>query len=334
MTDIFDPNLNPEEVRDLPAAKRIPYIRHIRLRYPRYDTILKQIRHCYDSNDISADPGCLLLVGPTGAGKTTLLEVFLQEHPRTVTEETKITPVLMSTVDVPATVGNFASGILRDLGDPRSFRGTIRDRLHRIEKFIQDCGVKMLILDETQHIVDRDSDKVLRTVSDGLKGMIKRHHLACVLSGLQDDAERVVESNPQLARLFPDRTILAPFIWNQDDPDTIKEWRDLLRQLEKALPLRENSRLSNRDMAWRIHFATDGLMGFLMTLIREATYRTIMSSQEYIDEQLLAEVFAERLAGKRRGIPNPFVDSAPAYISPKRREKARKLALAAQLCHE
>jgi len=231
--------------------------------------------------------------------------------------------------DVPATVGNFASGILRDLRDPRSSRGTIGNRLFRIEKFIQDCGTKMLILDETQHIVDHDSDKVLRTVSDGLKGIIKRHHLACVLSGLQDDAERVVESNPQLARLFPDRTVLAPFLWNEDNPDTIKEWRDLLRQLEKILPLQENSRLSKLETAWRIHFATDGLMGFLMTLIRESTYRALKTRQELIDNQLLAEVFYEKLAGNRRGIPNPFVDAAPEYISPKRREKARKLALAA-----
>ncbi len=321
MNNHIDLNLTPEQVRQLPPAERLPYIKYIRLKYPRSEQILEAIRDCYESSVFSADPQCLLLVGPTGVGKTTLLEIVLEEHPRIVTETGMVIPVLISTIDVPATVGNFASGLLRSLGDPRYGNGTIGNRMFRVEGFTEDCGTIMLILDEIQHFVDRDSRIILQTVSDSLKNLIKKRHLACVLTGLQGEAEQVVDANPQLAGLFPDPIVLEPFVWDEVQPQKIKEFRTLLYELEKALPLAGESNLASKERAWRIYVATSGVMRFLMVLIREATYQALKRGQEFLDDALLENAFNKKLSGERRGISNPFIGPPPEYKSPEERQK-------------
>lgn len=321
MNNPIDLNLSWDQILQLPPRERIPFIQLIRLRYPRSEEILEKIRKCFNDQANSVEPPCLLLVGPSGAGKTTILEIIRDEHPRIVTETRVDIPLLMSSVDVPATLGNFASRLLLDLGDPRYANGTVGNRLFRVEEYIKDCHTIMLILDELQHFVDRDSDLILRTVTDRLKSLIKLHKLACILTGLQDEAEQVVDSNPQLARLFPDPIILEPFGWDESRPDTIKEFRTLLSQLEKALPLNEKSNLSTRDLAWRIFVATDGLMGFLMALIREATQQALEHGLECLDEAVLKEAFDKKLGSQRRDISNPFIGPSPVYIPREKRKK-------------
>jgi TniB protein len=171
--------------------------------------------------------------------------------------------------------------------------------------------VELLILDELQHFVDRDSQKVLQTVSNWLKTLVKETKVACVLVGLEGEAEQVVDANPQLARLFGDPYILAPFTWDEGCPATIQEFRTFLSQLERLLPLNQPSHLADREKAWRCFVACEGVIGYLMALIRRATYLALTQGREHLDHVLLAEAFAQRLAGERRGIPNPFTGDLP-----------------------
>ena len=168
-----------------------------------------------------------------------------------------------------------------------------------------------LILDELQHFVDRDSQKVLQTVSNWLKTLVKETKVACVLVGLEGEAEQVVDANPQLARLFGDPFVLAPFTWDEGCPATIQDFRTFLSQLERLLPLNEPSHLADRETAWRCFVACEGIIGYLMALIRRATYLALSQGNERLDHVLLAQAFTQRLAGLRRSIPNPFTGDLP-----------------------
>ncbi|HEY9152285.1 MAG TPA: TniB family NTP-binding protein, partial [Anaerolineales bacterium] len=208
------------------------------------------------------------------------------------------------------------------LGDPRYASGTIRTRMMRAEELIKQCESQMALIDELQHVVDRENKRVLQTVSDAIKNLIKLGHLACVLCGLQGEAEQVVDSNPQLARLFGDPVVLEPFTWDDSRPETVKEFRTLLEKVETILPIRDPSNLYKEEMAWRIFIATDGLMGYLMRLVRESTLMALDRGQESLDINLLAEVFDGQMAKARRGLQNPFLGKLPAYHSPSWRGKA------------
>lgn len=305
------------EVCALPGPERLPYIEQVRVVYPRWQEIAAEIQRCHAMNTTAAEPQCLLLVGPTGAGKTTLTDSYARQFAPTVTETGLIMPVLKATIPSPATVKNLVIALLAALGDPRASSGTIGGMTERLKKFIGECGVELLILDELQHFVDQESQKVLLTVSNWLKTLIKETKVACVLVGLEGEAEQVVDANPQLARLFGDPRSLAPFRWDETLPATTTEFRTFLMQLERLLPLREPSHLSDSQRAWRCFVASQGVVSYVMALVRRAAYLALTREREHIDDALLAEAFAQRLAGTRRGIPNPFLGEPPPSATPK-----------------
>jgi hypothetical protein len=310
------PQLNRADILRLPGPQRLPYVQQMRVIYPRWQTIIAGIRDCHIENPTAAEPQCHLLVGPTGAGKTTLISSYVDQHPSVITETGMIKPILVATIPAPATVKNLVIALLDALGDPRATRGTVGGMTIRLKQFMADCQVELLVLDELQHFVDRDSQEVLRTVSDWLKTLIKDTKVACVLVGLNGEAEQVVGANQQLARLFGDPFILSPFEWKENQTETIDEFRTFVKQLELLLPLRAPSNLADRERAWRCFVASQGLVSYLMALIRRAAHLALTTGRECIDDVLLAQAFTQRLAGERRGIPNPFVGDSPEFVPP------------------
>jgi GTPase SAR1 family protein len=282
--------------------------------YPRWNAIVTDIEVCHRRHALAAEPPCLLLVGPTGAGKTTLTESYAARFPVIVTDTGVQRRVRHATIPSPATIKNLSMELLYTLGDPRYDTGTIGSMTKRVVNFLRDGQVELLILDELQHFVDLDNQTVLQNASNWLKTLIKDRELkiACVVVGLEYEAAQVVDVTPQLARLFGDPFVLTPFTWEEQTPTTVWEFRTLLHALEARLPLNAPAHLTHRERAWRCFVASEGVISYLMALLRQATTLALMRGQECLDDMLLAEAFDQRLAGQRRGIPNPFLGDIPA----------------------
>jgi hypothetical protein len=88
----------------------------------------------------------------------------------------------------------------------------------------------------------------------------------------------------------------------------VQEFLAFLTLLEGALPLAQRPELATPALARRLHAATGGIMAHVMELVRRATYLALDQGQPTIDRTLLAHAFAQRLAGVRRGLANPFLD--------------------------
>jgi len=278
----------------------------IRVTYPRWQRIVGEIERCQEWGPVAAEPPCLLVVGPTGAGKSTLVETYARERPAVLTESGITYPVVRATIPTPATVKALAMVLLAALGDPRATSGTVGSMTYRLTRFFQDCKVELLILDEVQHVRDRDSRRVLENASNGLKTLIKETRVACVLVGLQGEAEEVVGLNPQLARLFGAPHVLLPFTWDERRPELRGEFVAFLALVEGALPLAERPDLAGTGMARRLHAASGGVMAHLMELLRGATYLALAEGQATLNGEVRGRAFAQRLASVRRGTANPF----------------------------
>lgn len=309
--------LTREEVLQLPGRERIPWLKHMRVRYPLWNRLHAEIRYCHQMNAASAEPLCMMLVGPTGAGKSTLINSYAAEYPPVIGETNTTRHVVVASTPTPATVKNLMTAILYALGDPLYANGTIGGMTYRIHNYFKDCQTELLILDELQHFVDWDSQKILLNASNALKSLIKETGVACVLVGLEGQAEQVVTANPQLGRLFGDPKTLTPFCWRSEEPETIQEFRTFLQNVEALLPLREPSDLSEVELAWRCYVGSSGIVSYVMNLLRVATTIALRHDRESLDLGLLAAAFDERMAGVRREIANPFVGPAPATMVPR-----------------
>ena len=288
---------------DLAFQERLCVTNNIYVTYPRFKEILSAIENCHHLSDLKDEPECLFLKGETGAGKTTILNSYAQRYPRRETPSGTVVPVLSVTVPSPATVKSMVSKLLWQLGDPAYEKGTISNQTIRLIGLMRDCGVSLVFLDEFQHFIDRDSAKVLKTVSDWLKDLILDTKIPMVLIGLPE-AEAVFHVNCQLSRRFANRYSLSPFSWKTDSG---KEFRTFLHAVSSQLPLMSSVDLASEEMALRFYYASDGIVAYVMKLIRYGTYLALKLRQEKLDSSVLAIAFDKYVLADKPHKKNPFL---------------------------
>jgi hypothetical protein len=168
---------------------------------------------------------------------------------------------------------------------------------------IKECGVELIIADEFQHFIDKDSDKVLHDVSDWLKVLMDKTRKPIILIGMPN-CDKILEANEQLKRRFTLRENLEPFGWKTTKQQ--EDFRELLKQIDGKLPFNERSNLADPDMSFRIYYATRGVIGYVMKLIRTAALLALRQSVRKLDAGILAKAFDKNL---RKVFPrrvNPF----------------------------
>jgi hypothetical protein len=120
---------------------------------------------------------------------------------------------------------SFAEGILYALGDPLWTRGNTFAKELRILEICEKCKVRVLALDDFQHLVDTRSN-VPREAADLLKDLLIRSqgnkaHLSVGAAGLQRSLA-VFEQNEQLRGRFGTPIKFGPLEWEiENRPDKL-----------------------------------------------------------------------------------------------------------------
>jgi hypothetical protein len=243
---------------------------------------------------------------------STLYKSYAGGFPRRVTDEGTQVPVLATTIPVPATVKSLATQLLHAMGDPKAENGTSTSQTLRLLGLAEDCGVELIILDEFQHFIDRDSNSILEEAADWLKNLINNSGKPVVLLGMPY-SDIILKANAQLERRFTMRVSLEPFAW--EEKAKRDEFKTFLSHLDAKMPLPERSNLSLHETAFRLYCATNGYVGYLMKLVRGAAHLAIDRSSAKIDLTLLAESYEERLAARAPGRANPFTSDAGKLLA-------------------
>jgi hypothetical protein len=287
------------------------------IRYPRFKELHRDIRECQELSRLAGEPQCVSLEGVTGAGKSTLVKDYAAMFPRIEEEGGTRIPVFYLGTPSPVTVKGMAATMLARLGDPAAHRGTLWSMNFRLIKLMIACQVELAILDDFHHLIDKETNRILEKVSDWLKVLIKETGVTFLVVGIEGKVECILEANAQLSRLFAVRETLEPFQYDPADETSIQEFARFVRYAEKAIETPLPETLPRLELLYRLHYATDGIVGNLMNLMRYAALVARQQEKAVIEPPILSTAFNKRLSKHLKGKVNPFdVPGDERFVAP------------------
>lgn len=281
--------LNRYKLLSMTVDEKEEYVDKMVIVYPLMKEILSEIEECRKSSNRLSEVKSMFISGGSRYGKTVITRVYMRNYPDIVTEEATFKPVLYVKVPAPAYLGALKSAVLKYLGDPfydKVLRGYQIDA--RIANLLEKCKVRLIILDEFQHLVEGNRHKVLVDSSDWFKNLIDDCGISVVFTGLPY-GERVLTENEQLGNRVKIRRTLKPFEFGD------KDFRSLLNQFDLQLPLAEKSDLAQEGNWQRIYLATGGIIGFVKCLLTEATKLAAMKNLSCINDEILYKAYNNKL---------------------------------------
>ncbi len=284
-------------------ATQLRQIEEILLPYRRFTRIVELLEYNHSLYLQGAEPRHTLLVGDAGAGKTWIAKHLLNKYPPFEEGGAKIIPILFVETPSTPTIKSMAEQILHALGDPLSYKGSAELKSVRALELLKRCKVEMIVFDEFQHFLDHGWYNSLQAVADWLKSFIDKAEVPCVLMGLPR-CEVILQVNEQLRRRFSTRVELSRF--SMETADEEREFRSVLMALDKRLPTEMLSDLASPDLAIRLYYASNGLIGYLRKLLTRSFELMVRENRSNIGIELLATSFQEHIWRDGIGSLNPF----------------------------
>lgn len=303
------------DIKNLTIRDRIQMLHSIYVAHPDAEQILQKIERCHTSRDYSAKPRSMSLTGSTGSGKSTLIEQYMLRHPPSESDDNTSVPIFSSNIQVSTNINDFiisvlksliasVSGVSEDDVEDELLRGTPTTVKKRLYKYIAHAKVKMIILDEFQHLISTQKKRVLNEVADTIKTLIIETKVPVVLVGTTK-ANAVFAENPELARRFSEKIDLKPF--SISDDLSVTTFRKFLAQVDKLLPFERISQLATKEMSIRMFAASNGYIDDIMRIIEDAGESAILENSENITIQHLAGAFDNNPGLNQTAPGNPFL---------------------------
>lgn len=212
---------------------------------------------------------CALILGESGTGKSKLLEHLASMFPERRVVEGVIRPIVMVEMPHHTTPVSILQAILHRLGDPRPDRGNRDEKMRRVGILLKEQGVRLLLLDDFQHLVDKGQDVVLYESAECLKEILITKGVGIVAAGLED-ARKVVLSDEQLIRRSPKPILVPRYDWKDDSSQD--ELVGLLAEMQHRMSAFDLPLLDHPDMALRMYLASGGLLGYIADILAQATW--------------------------------------------------------------
>ncbi|GLX70801.1 TniB family NTP-binding protein [Paenibacillus glycanilyticus] len=290
--------LDPEVLSKQKNA--VDQVKEIVIHHPSFQVILQEIYKCHMMSQDSSKPDCMCIFGDSGTGKTTVLEYYRDKFPRRKEEERDIIPVLLVELPSGAKPKDVASKILFSMKDPLFDIGTEKTMKARIFHLVEKCDVKLLVLDEFQHVNDSENKRVKSNVADWIKGLVNEIKIPVILSGIPT-AESLLKINEQLDTRFTNRQRFSTFSYD-------KSFRGFLKTVDEKLPFPVRSQLASPELSQKLFYASAGNLRVLMRTIERAVCEAVAADREHVAEDDLFVAFSQIDLSSRPHVVNPFND--------------------------
>jgi hypothetical protein len=188
------------------------------------------------------------------------------------------------------------------LDSPFWNRGDEVERTHQLVTLIQGCKVRLVILDEVNHLVDRGREKSHYVVGDWIKQLITATNKPFVLSGIPR-ARNLLATNEQLADRFGEVISIRAFTADANQSNSIASAMGVFKV---ALGDLDCIDLSSEKNAWRMAMATAGRLRGMRRLMVRAVEAAFEEKDPKIDLQVLAHAFEKVIYVNCPPKRNPF----------------------------
>ena len=217
------------------------------------------------------------IVGESRTGKTIACESYtLRNKPTQKGQQTPIVPVVYIMPPAKCTAKEFFKEIIEALRY-RAVKGTVSDFRSRAMEILKACDVQMLIVDEADRLKP-DTFPEVRDINDKLG-------ISVVLVGT-DRLDAVIKRDEQVYNRFRSHRRFGK-LTGADFKNTVAIWE------EKVLKLPVASNLTRQEMIKILFKATEGYIGRLDELLREAAIKSLSRGNKRIEKVVLQEVARE-----------------------------------------
>ncbi|HGF4932741.1 TPA: TniB family NTP-binding protein [Vibrio parahaemolyticus] len=271
---------------------------------PSVAKVLRYMDRCRDLSDMDSDPTCMMVYGDTGVGKTAIIKKYLKKNEGDSDSEGDTIPVLHIELPDNAKPVDAARELLLQMGDPLALYDTDLARLtNKIVKLVPILGVRLIIIDEFQHLVDDSTNKILTHVGNWLKGILNKTKCPIILFGMPY-SKVVLRANSQLHGRFAIQFHLRPFSYQNGEG----VFKIFLQHLDEALPFEKQIGLAKEGLQKKLYAFSQGNMRSLRDLIYQASIEAIDNDHESITDADF--LFASELtSGNKPSFwKNPFIE--------------------------
>ncbi|MGJ9386080.1 AAA family ATPase [Salipaludibacillus sp. CF4.18] len=331
----------PKDILFQTMEERIKYFENKTIAHP---MLVNSYKDLMDKIDVAVKGKVLLVYGPSGVGKTTLFlkvrDQFFKKYYNDMIQDKGIIPVLSVETFAPEDGKfdwiDFYSEALRNLEEilidekrlPLSDMGvtlpikpnekTKRKLRKSLENAIKYRKVKVILIDEAQHMTKVGSAKGLRNHMDAIKSLASKFGVPIILFGTYELLS-LRNINGQLGRRT--RDIHFPR-YNSEFPKEIEAFKNVLWVFQKHIPLQDEPDLLSD---WKYFYKhTVGCVGTLRDWLYD-TYHYSMKLNEKTKTLTLTDFKKFEPTIDQAYTMAEEITKGEKHLLAKREEKADKL---------
>lgn len=245
----------------------------------------------------------LTILGVSGSGKTTAVRQCLASSFPDSQIPGKLCRTLQIATPSAPTKKNLASAVLTGLNDPfadaRSHTEGVKTK--RIIKLLTNLQTEIVVFDEAQHITDCTRSTTYEA-ADWIKEIMNACNIVVVLAGLER-TRQLLWTNEQLRRRFSAVVRLKGYdLYVRKEAE---QFVALLGALRSFLPVSSVDFLT-KEMIQRFHFASNGLIDYLIKVLDRAAWQVLIGRSRGIDNTVLSQAFHDEVWAEAPPERNPF----------------------------
>lgn len=249
-----------------------------------------------------------MLLGVPRLGKSMVGELLLADFPATSGHGVQVIPIVRVVTPTRPTKKTMAEAIIDALDTRRYGRYSAEQATARASFLLKTAQVRVLLFDEIQHVVERNTSKSWYEVADWLKTLSDGLNLSLLLMGLPV-AREILSVNHQLRDRATSPHIIYPYNWNE--PADIAEFCRCMLSVSQVMAQQGFTlpSMTDIDLVRRCYAATHGRYGMVVKLFEEARYQAQKAKAKTISMQALADAFRVSV-GDEGEVGNPFETDA------------------------